>query len=173
MAKKFKEILSHTYTCGIKGTPADLDPINLQEDSIMITNFRRYVDAEVPVPVTSTLDKYEGVPGDVVTMTIECDLDATGAKVSVELLKGARVPSGDDEPVTISGKTITAKFELAPIDAPKVNAIIGVVVNGIRRIVVVPVVKVDGVLSEPEVGKDEIKVGEETTITVKVTEPTA
>lgn len=167
MAKKFKEVLSHTYTCGIKGTPADLDPINLKEDSIMITNFRRWIETEVPVPVSGTMSAKEGVAGDVITLEYECDGDLTDSKVSVVMLKGVKAPA-EGEQVTIAGKKATAKFELTPVDQSIVNAIFGVTINGITRLVVMPVKKVTGVIEEAEVKSPTITVGSETIIAVKV-----
>lgn len=165
--KKFKEVYSTSYRVGMKSTAGRIEAIDYTREGIQTSSFKRFVDAELPVPVKTEISAKEAVPGDEIVVTLTADLDATHAVVKPIMLRGVGAPLTPTQQVNIATKTITVKFRVLPTDIDR-DAVFGVSVNGIVRIFYVRVKKVTGILETPTVASEEITVGAETTINVKV-----
>lgn len=168
--KKFKEVYSTSYRVGMKSTAGRIEAIDYTREGIQTSSFKRFVDAELPVPVKTEISAKEVVPGDEITVTITTDLDATDAVVKPIMLRGVGAPLSPTQQVNVAAKTITVKYRVLPTDVDR-EVVFGVSVNGIVRIFYVHVKKVTGVLEEPTVTSGEITVGQAATIKVKVIQP--
>lgn len=157
---KFKEVLSDATSCTLGNTPNRSTQCKLCSAQVVVSKAKRFIAEHIGVPESVEVSTFSLNQGEEVTMTLTTDLAVTEAEV-----KGLDIRSFTLTELTVSDKTVVAKFTADQLDAHKNSemGVIGIEVNGIKRLAQVKVNRALGV-ENVEVESPTIAVGGETNI---------